>query len=660
MLNSADIIKYNNDLWLSQEYIVNSGVKYDYLRVAKSRAAKGAKSWTHETIANRCYFRYSDLPRTATAKLPEVGTLASNAVTVENDIVSIVSKALYSSFKAFLKGMSDDEARSAAVIHEASIYVRNNNISFSKSVFFEQLCAEIKLNSIKYLPATWRNLRDKVQAYSQGTHITDLVYAKNRGNENHAMFTNNDRVLNWLLDLAKSEHNYTAAMVSRKLTRKCIQESISKVPSPRWVSDWMSKPESQFLISQRFGNNSRHNANYRSYVPTLGALYAGDCWELDGTRVNIIDHKAVVMKDGKKVNANKFLYIVAVRDVMSGHVLGWEYCYNESAEVIINALAMAVRNAGYLPYEFRYDKFPGHDTAEWLFVETSLRRMGVEMTQTTKAEGKAHIERWWGTLQTVFMSESDLYYGEGIKSSRKYAHRSKEYVVKMRSWASKNGFDFDTACRETNKILEAWSSTPYSAWSTKFKKIDKSPLELHNECSRPYTIDIAHPRFCYLFGIRRDISIRNFMILTQIDNATYYYGIDDCEVVEKYTGVKTINCFDPESFDKVHMFMGENYLGSFDRVTPAQQYGPNKDMRAVGRMKAISEKMKSHRTNKIAQLECSSETYYEEEPTLVTSETGILLGHKVPKRDYEAAESKFLQDDWGDDEDLKINIRNKY
>jgi len=321
---------------------------------------------------------------------------------------------------------------------------------------------------------------------------------------------------------------------------------------------------------------------------------------------------------------------------------------------------MAVRNAGYLPYEFRYDKFPGHDTAEWLFVETSLRRMGVEMTQTTKAEGKAHIERWWGTLQTVFMSESDLYYGEGIKSSRKYAHRSKEYVVKMRSWASKNGFDFDTACRETNKILEAWSSTPYSDWSTKFKKIDKSPLELHNECSRPYTIDIAHPRFCYLFGIRRDISIRNYMILTQIDNATYYYGIDDCEVVEKYTGVKTINCFDPESFDKVHMFMGENYLGTFDRVTQAQQYGPNKDMRAVGRMKAISEKMKSHRTNKIAQLECSSDTYYEEEPVLVTSETGILLGHKVAKRDYEAAESKFLQDDWGDDEDLKINIRNKY
>lgn len=659
MLNTADIIIFNNDLWLSQDYILNNGIEYRYLRVAKTRANQGAKSWEHETIANRCYFKYSALPRTATAKLDEPATLTANAVTVENDIVSIVSRALYSSFKLFLKGMNNDEARSAAVIHEASIYVRNNNISFSKSQFFKELAAEIDIQQLKYLPVSWRNLRDKVQNYSEGTHIGQLVYAKNRGNENRSMFTNNDMMINWLLDLGQSQRNYTASMIWRKLTRTCIQHDVDKTPSLRWVTDWLSKPESQFLINQRFGANSRHNSKYRSYVPTQGALYAGDCWEIDGTRVNIIDHKAVIVKDGKRITTNKFLYIIAVRDVMSGLPLGWEYCYEESAEAVINALAMAVRNAGYLPYEFRYDRFPGYNTAEWLFVETSLRRMGVELTQTTKAEGKAHIERWWGTLQTVFMSESDLYYGEGIKSTRKYAHRSKEYVMKMRSWAQKNGFSFDDACRETNKILEAWSSTPYSEWSTKYKNITESPLELHNKCDHPNTFDIAHPRFCYLFGIRRDISIRNYMIMSQIDNATYYYGIDDCEVAEKYTGVKTINCFDPENFDKVHMFQGEHYLGSFDRITPAQQYGPDKDMRAVGKLKAINEKMKNHRDAKMARL-AEADYVEREEPVIVTAETGILLGHKVAKRDYEAAETSFLQEQWGEDEDLKINIRNKY
>ena len=660
MLNSADIIRYNNDLWLSQDYMLNSGIEYNYLRVAKSRANKGATSWVHETIANRCYFKYSALPRTAIARIDEPGILAANAVEVQNDIVSIVSCALYSSFKLFLKGMSEDEARSAAVLHEASIYVKNNNLSFSKSQFFEQLAAEIEIQQLKYLPVSWRNLRDKVKAYSEGTHIGQLIYAKNRGNENHSMFTNNDMMLNWLLDLGQSQRNYTASLIWRKLSTICLQHNVEKSPSLRWVSDFLSKPESQFLINKRFGANSRHNHHYRSYVPTLGALYAGDCWDIDGTRVNIIDHKAVIMKDGKKVTTNKFLYMIAVRDVMSGLPLGWEYCYEESADAVINALAMAVRNAGYLPYEIRYDRFPGHNTSDWMYVESSLRSKGVIMTQTVKAEGKAHIERWWGTLQTVFMAESDLYYGEGIKSTRKYAHRSKEYVMKMRSWAQKSGFNFDDACRETNKILEAYSSTAYSVWSTKFKLIDKSPFELHNECSHPNTIDISHPRFCYLFGIRKEVSIRNYMIQTQIDNATYYYGIDDCDVAERYTGVKTINCFDPENYDKVHLYLGDKYLGSFDRITPAQQYGPNKDMRAVGKLKAINEKMNNHRATKLAKI-AEAEYVEEEEPVVVTSETGILLGHRVAKRDYEAAESTFLKEQWGDEgEDLKINIRNKY
>jgi len=663
MLNSNDIIRYNNDLWVSQDYLLNNGIESRYLRVAKSRANKGASSWTHETITNRCYFKYTALPKTATIKLDEPHVLHLQATEVQNDIISIVSRALYSSFKLFLKSMSEDEARSAAVLHEASIYIKSNNLSFSKSMFFEQLAAEVEVQKLKYLPVSWRNLRDKVKAYSQGTQVTDIVKRKNLENKNSTMFANNGTMLNWLLDLGQSQHNYTASLIWRKLSRTCVQHNVTKVPSLRWVTDFLSKPESQFLINQRFGANSRFNSRYRSYVPTLGALYAGDCWEIDGTRVNIIDHKAVIMKDGKKVTTNKFLYIIAVRDVMSGLPLGWEYCYEESADAVTNALAMAVRNAGYLPYEFRYDRFPGHNTDDWLYVENSLRRLGVIMTQTVKAEGKAHIERWWGTLQTVFMSESDLYYGEGIKSSRKYAHRSKDYVMKMRSWASKNGFNFDDACRETNKILEAWSSTAYSAWSTKFKLIDKSPSELHNECTHPNTIDISHPRFCYLFGIRKEVSIRNYMILTQIDNATYYYGIDDCEVAEKYTGVKTINCFDPENFDNVHLFMGENYLGTFGRITPAQQYGPNKDMRAVGKVKAIADKMKCHRTTKLAQFAsgCLNSDSDDEELVNVTTETGILLGHKVSKHDYENAESKYLQNEWEDEgEGLKIDTRNKY
>lgn len=658
MTSTNDIIRFNNDIWLSQDYILNKGIDDRYLRVAKHRANNGACSWQHSTISNRVYFRYSALPKTATMRLDTVEKIVNTAVEVQNDIEALLSRAFYSSFKLFLKlKISEDEARSAAVIHEASLHVNRNGISFKKSAFFEALAVEIKLHSLKYLPTTWRVLRDKIEEYSKGTEITNLVYAKNRGNQNRSIYANNEQIQCWLDDLGGDNRNYSAATIFRKLSVICEQSSVN-APSQRWVNSWLSDPKTQFRLHQRYGANSRFNHKYRSYTPTQSALYAGDCWDIDGTRVNIIDHKATFTdKDGKRKTGNKFLYIITVRDVMSGLPIGWEYCYSESADAVINALTIAVRNAGYLPYELRYDRFPGHDTVDWLWLENQLRKVGVTMTQTVKAEGKARIERWYGTLQTVFMSESDLYYGEGVKSTRRSAHRSKEYIAKMRDWAQKHSFNFDDACRETDKILNAYASTPYSKWSTKYKKIDKSPAQLHNECTHPNTFEISYHQFCHLFGLRKEVSVRNYMIQTQIDGATYYYGIDDVDVAEKYTGVKLWNCFDVENLDKVHLYSGETYLGTFDRITPAQQYGIDKDMRAVGKMKAIGEKMKAAQKEKRAKFTVLNN----HEPA--TAEVGTLLTGRVPKMVYEEAETAFLNQEWSveeDEENLVINTRNRY
>lgn len=107
----------------------------------------------------------------------------------------------------------------------------------------------------------------------------------------------------------------------------------------------------------------------------------------------------------------------------------------------------------------RYDRFPGYNTAEWAFFGYEMRRHGVVMTVTSKAEGKAHIERSWGTLQSVFMSQNSYYYDEGIKSTHSYAHRSKDYVLKMRQKAAKMDFDFNDASGEMDKILNAYSTT---------------------------------------------------------------------------------------------------------------------------------------------------------------------------------------------------------
>lgn len=672
MINSGDIVNYQSNIWLSQEYILkHCGISNEYLRVAKTRAKSGkTQSWQHTQILNRCYFSYTALPRTAANGLPSLNELINNASEVHTDVRTIITAATISRYRFYLSTMPIELAKAAAVIHEASVFCKQNGISYSKSPFFERLANEIEISKLRYLPKTWRNLRDKIREFSEGTPMVELVSTKNEGNQNRAIFANNELIQGWLVEMADSQKNYSYAFMWRKIQTICAQYQITNVPSQRWVSDFLAQPKTQYLIEQRYGANTRFNHKYRGYTPTESALFAGDCWDIDGTRVNIIDHRgSYIDKSGRKVTGQKFLYIIAVRDVMSGMVLGYEYCYEESAQAVINALAMAVNNAGYLPYELRYDRFPGHNTAEWQYVESAMQRIGVITTQTVKAEGKAHVERWWGTLQSVFMMDSDYYYGEGVKSTRRSAHRSKEYVSAMRQQAMKAGFDFDAATRETDHILEGYVSTPFSRYSRKYAKIDKSPFQLHDESDKPNVFEVEEHTQAYLFGLRKGVAIRNNMIQTQIDNATFYYGIDDVEVIESYTGVKLTNCFDVNNLDRVHLYDGETYLGTFYQVTPAQQYGPDKDMRAVGKLKAIGEAVKTHRNTKKSELnrakielEQAAADMVEmpdNEPENVPGEIGILQSGRIRKHDYEASETAFLREEWGDEE-IKINIRNQY
>lgn len=655
-----DILTYNNDLYIAQSYIANNcDINSAYIRVAKTRVKSGAQSWHFAELSGRCYFAYSKLPKSVLTKLSDVHSLASMATEYHDDVTEIIHNAIYSRFKVFLKEMDKDAAKSAAVIFEAANYCKINGVSFSKSDFFVKLASEIELQGLKYLPTTWRNLRDKIKSHNDGIKITEVVKVKNKNNSNASVYAKNEMIKSWLIELGESQKNHSYSFIWRKIRTACEQNSIDKIPSVRWVSDFVNKPEIKILISNRYGANSRFNSKYRGYTPTASALFAGDCWDIDGTRVNITDHRTTVIKDGKKVPANKFLYIVAVRDVMSGNVLGWEYCYEENHDIIINALAMAVQNTGYLPYEIRYDKFPGHTHEDWTWIETQLRKLGVLMTQTVKAEHKAHIERWWGTLQSVFMTESDYYYGEGVKSCRRYAHRAKEYVADMRQKALKSGFNFDQACNETDKILNAYINTKYSAYSRKYSKIDKSPLELHEECTKRNTTVVEQPLFCFLFGLKKMVSPRNLMITTQINNAPFYYGIEDCELIEKYTGVKLLNCFDYEDLGQVHLFTAENeYLGSFDAITPAQQYGPDKDMRAVGKMKKIAQDISINKSKKIAAMMTSNLNTDEYE---VSPEMGAMLGGRIGKHAFEIAETAMLNELWQkDDEEITVNTRSKY
>ena len=671
----GDILMIEKQLWIMQGVLVDNSLvgevnlrtncRHEFKKSLPAGKHTGALMpetgayWRYGKINSEYIYCYTNLPDNIKAKLPSYVELLSKAVRPFNPVENLIEKAVLGDYKVFIHKYTDldknndiEAAKAAAIVHNAKEFVENHGISYNKSEFFTQLAGELKSLGIKYMPKTWRNLRDKIRDYSPES-VTNIVKSKNLGNKNKVL-KHADILHAWLVELQESGKNYSYAGMHRKMNLLCEQNELH-APCLRWVSGKASSAKMQYLTSGRYGD-SRFGQNYRHYTPSKSAVYAGDCWQIDGTRVNIIDHTAIVMKDGKRMRSQKYLYIVAVRDVMSGLPLGWEYCYDEDANAVINALSMAVRNAGYLPYELVHDRFPGHNTQQWDWVSDNLVRMGVKVTVSHDPNVKGNIERWFGTLQDVFMSESDLYYGHGIKSSRRWAHRTKEYIAQMREWAKKSGFSFDDACRETDKILDAYCHTKYSSYSRKFAKIQQTPAQLHEQSDKPHTITLQEHEYLYIFGLLKQLSVRNYMLETQIDNAKYYYGIDDISIAENYTGVK-LNCaFDYEDYSRVHLFDGVRYLGTFNMFNQAQRFGPDKDMRAVGIMNQIKEEHQKNKAQKLAELKAAIRELEEvDEDTGEVSEVALLQGGRLPKSVYEAAETAYLKqqfDDEDEEEDL--------
>ena len=185
--------------------------------------------------------------------------------------------------------------------------------------------------------------------------------------------------------------NYTNEFIIRTI-QNAYKVRGQKVPGRRWFGmKVFEQPKTKYLTATgRYGQGSRKAFEQTGYIPMQNALFAGDCWQVDATRVNMIEHA--------KDKGKGFLFIVAVRDVYSGDLLGYNFDYSENRWAVMAALKMAVQNTGYLPYELVTDRFPGHNTDEVKRIMNSLKRMGTEVTITHRPTGKAHLERSFSTL----------------------------------------------------------------------------------------------------------------------------------------------------------------------------------------------------------------------------------------------------------------------
>lgn len=478
----------------------------------------------------------------------------------------------------------------------------------TKNKLYKDLEPVLKKLDLQYIPHHHLRLKDKIDELfaTESLAIPDIIKLPRTGNVNSVIF-DDPQLKSWVMQLRSSPRNYSDEYIIRKGKFMC--ELMGKrVPSDSWFKKTILQlPSTKFLTSKRYGS-SRKAQIHKSYIPTEGSVNAGDCWEMDATRVNITSHlHEIEDENGKKSKVDKFLMVVAIRDVHSGDVLGYSFDHSENRWVYHNAIAMAVKNTGYLPYEIITDRFPGHNTPEIEQLFAEIKQLGCNIEITHNANGKANIERFFRTLQQITMPDSDYYYGEGIQSRSLSAFRSPEYIAQIKKESKKAGFDMVAAVEESTFIIESFRDTLYSKYSRKHKNVHFSPRQIHDNSEKPHVIEVSDATISKLFGEKKDAQInRNGQIETEIFGAKMHYFISPAyyDIIKNYHLESVVLTYDIEDLTVVYLWEKHGILlkslCEAEFFVPAKTKGPNKMMQQVGVAKAREKVIETLKSNDLA------------------------------------------------------------
>lgn len=652
------IIRQTNTVWISQRLLLSvADISDAYLRRIRSSYKKSVqpcyrhhnilpengKSWRYGKINNQFYYELKNLPNRSPNFIRDLFGNSQELIKNYNNYINNNQKSnleyhfnkyqkkVYKDYLSFYLECTTVQQKSlsiACALLEGCIqWIDDQNIDLSKNKVFKDYCELLEKYDIRYLPKNYRKFKEKViEVISHGTPIVEVISLPRSGN-NNALTHIDEEVQSWAIQLRSMGQNYSNDAIIRRVRHLCLLTG-KAVPSRRWFGqNIFEKHHTKFITAvTRFGSGERGAYLYEGYIPMKNALFAGDCWHVDATRMNLIAHKT---KNGDK----KHLFIIAVRDVHSGDVLGYNFDYKEDRWSVISAVKMAVIESGYLPYQIVFDRFPGHNTEEVKRLFAQLEQMGVKVTISHEAKSKARLERWFSTSQSVFMDSSEYYYGEGVKSKRLNAHRSPDYLKEARKKAGKEKFDLHDAWRESQLIVEAYRSTPFSYYSRKYKSINQSPKILHAESDKPHVKFLKDWQISMLFGFKKKKKMSNLgLISTEIQGSTFHYKIEDYNIISRVPEV--ILSYDLNDLSKVHIFKKNKdkkhllihlcVAHSFEEV---QTYSPQAEFNRIATEKARIKEINEKRAAELAKH------------TPVYDEVSHLMGRFTIKDESETADT---------------------
>jgi transposase InsO family protein len=474
---------------------------------------------------------------------------------------------------------------------------------------YHEYLATVQNNGL-VLPENKRVLQRKIQSYLAEIPVQDIVCPKRQGNQNAAK--HNEKLYAFVVEKRANPNNYTGRHIWR-LTKEFAKQNGYPEPSLAWVKNILKDKYTKLITKE-----GRYGEKAGGFIPATQDIQPGAVWQIDGTRINFIPH----YYNGEK----KALYIVAVLDVATRYIVGYSLCHSESYVTVSTALQNAVQNAGYLPKKLIMDKFPGHNTEQAGKLFKKLRFLGTELLFTSSPTGKSHVERTFGTLQTVFMQDIPYYYGEGIQSTRPYAHKSEKALKNITQQANREGFDYETACKYAHQVIRKYNTTPVCEYSD--KKITQSPAELHAHAQGTPVQEYHIP---YLFWEKREVTVRENLIEYHENYQEHYFFVYDTETLKKVSG-KKVEIY--TNHETIYIFLGNQYVACAERTLVQ----PN-DWKAINELKNQRKQLQKDLKNELKAITDK----LTENTTAEHDESSLLLKKTAPKQVKEQNETALLK-----------------
>ena len=551
-------------------------------------------------------------------------------------------------------GMVDPQlkclCRAAGIVEETARWHQENGLPIKDHGPVKQVAAWLKRNvddyfPLKYIPTHYLRLMEKLKAYAEDERpINEVISLPRKGNDHRATQRKEMWWQQVAIHLRTRDRNYSQSQIFRKV-REMAGRMEKEPPSEATLRRFLSETET-LTVAHHTDPNNKKLQRHRASMPLAHAMFADDCWEMDGTQVQIMGHLT-----GQKTKSGraetKMLYVVAVRDVYSRAYLGYWYGYAESEHAYRYALQMAVAVTGRLPVELRYDQFPGSNSAGWKFMAGeqdkkgnvlsvgALTKHGVKrLTKTSSAAGKAHAERGFYTLQQVFERERPEYLGQGIKSSLANARPTEKYIARVQRDYLNNGWDFDQAWMSHSEVMEDYNNTPRNEYSRKDAKLDQSPWQMYENGATESQGRTLEPwEVSVLFWNARREGIRNGRIeFTDRGNRhRYYIGADDFHLLDyQREGVKLTVRHDPSDFSEIMVFNDKDeHLATLTEQADIQTYGQNPDWEALGEFKKGQKAISEKRKRKLDEFALSDEV-------------AIHLPTQTPKATHNSAQTAYM------------------